>query len=157
MENEKVLNDKNIKAIVNGIIDEAEIDTGSPMKQHDKVVMFALGRIMYETYRTNVGLLVNAKDLYIKESVNFVNSVKNHEKQLSNLSNPISFETPEIASAFNSANSKYNLKFFSYVFTAFFLVVSLHYGYKFYSLSKRVEKVENFIKLNPDLSKKILE
>lgn len=140
------IDEKKMDVLIDKFISEAEIKTGTQIKEHERVVMKVMGRILTEMVKEYESFFDISANFLGNRADAFVNKLEDVRVDLANASNPIRFENEKQAAAFNSESKKLNMKYFLLTITSMFIFGSCVFGYKMYVTSEKVKKAEQILK-----------
>lgn len=134
------IDERKMFVLIDKFISEAEIKTGSPIKEHERILLKIMGRLLTEMLKEYESFFdISAKFMGDRADA-FVKKLEDVRVDLANASNPIRFEDEKQAAVFGAAGAKYAHQS---IFIICVSVVVFCFGYWGYSIFNQQKQIEN--------------
>ena len=137
-----------IQRLIRKLLSDAEIEIGSPIKSHEKVIINVAGRILYTMILRYEDYNDTIHKLFTTNIEKFLSKIDEVQNDIANASNPIRFEDEKQAALFGATGAKYA---YQSVFVLCVSVVVLCFGYWGYSVFNRIKQIENLKSEKPTI------
>jgi hypothetical protein len=137
-----------IQSIIRKLLSDVEIEIGSPIKSHEKVIINVVGRILYTMILRYEDYNDAIHKLFTTNIEKFLSKIDEVQNDIANASNPIRFEDEKQAALFGATGAKYA---YQTVFVLCVSVVVLCFGYWGYSVFNQTKQIENLKSEKPTI------